>query len=142
MHIVDTVLYMPFDAIQTITALNLSYFIAIGNEGGFLSVENRPFIDSFTSTPDLTWFVANSPQALAHLNVTGDNQTVLEGLVKYQSISEVIYSTGFEDGMALMTDAGLPLLITVRNGDIWVNTAKITGRDDFGFNGVFHVIDE
>ena len=133
---------MPFDSIQTIEALNLSYFIALGNEGGFLSAENRPFIDTFEHTPNLTWIVSNSPQALAHLNVTGDNQTTLETFIKYVSISELVYSTGFVDGTELMTAAGLPLLITVQDRDIWVNTAKITRRDNFAFNGVFHVVDE
>jgi uncharacterized surface protein with fasciclin (FAS1) repeats len=141
-HIVDTVLYMPFNAIQTITAANLSYFIALGNKGGFLDTENRPFVENFTLTPDLTWIGANSPQALAHLNITGVNQTVLEEYMKYQCISEVVYSTGFKNGTELMTAAGLPLLITVEGGDIWVNTAKVTSRDLFGANGVFHAVDE
>ena len=142
MHIIDNVLSMPLSAIETVTAANLSYYIALGNKGGVLTTESRPFIDNFTLTPDLTWIVANSPQALAHLNVTGDNQTMLQEYVKYQSISKVVYSTDFENGTELMTAAGLPLLITVQNGDIWVNTARVTSRDLFGANGVMHVVDE
>lgn len=132
---------MPFDDFETVTALNLSYLIALGNEGGLLSVEDRPFLDSVVSTPELTWFVANSPEALANLNVTV-NQTVVEEEFKYVSVNGVVYSTEFEDGMALMSDAGLPLLITVRDGDTWINTAKLIGRDNLVFNSVFHVVDE
>ena len=136
---------MPLGALETITAANLSYFVALGNAAGFLNTENRPFIDSFTLAPDQTSFGANSPKVLAdiaHFNLTNLNQTTLEEFVKYQSISEVIYSTALENGTALMTEAGVPLLVTAQDGDIWVNTAKVTWRDLLVANGVAHVIDE
>jgi hypothetical protein len=141
-QIVDTVLDIPFGSIETATDLNLSYFVELGNEVGFLSLENGPEVSKFADTPNLTWFAPNSAQALAHANVTGINATLLGYLFDYQCIDQLIYSTGFVNGTQLTTVAGPPVLVTVKDSDIFINNAKITARDNLVVNGVFHVLDE
>lgn len=136
---------IPFGSIETFSDKNLSYFIELGNEAGFLSIEDRPEIDHLLYTPDLTFLAPNSAQALVDFkdaNVTGLNSTMLGLWFDYHFIDQLIYSTGFVNGTQLTTVAGLPLLVTLNNGDIYINDAKITGRDNLVVNGVFHVIDE
>lgn len=41
-----------------------------------------------------------------------------------------------------MTDAGVPVVVTVLKGEVYINNAKVLERDDLMANGVFHVIDE
>jgi uncharacterized surface protein with fasciclin (FAS1) repeats len=141
-HTIDKVLEVPIGPIQTFTAENLSYFLALGNEGGFLSTESFSYVQTFFSNPDVTYFIANSAKALADLNITGLNQTTLLQNINYVVAPRIIYSTGLIDGTQVTSVLGLPILITVHDGDIYVDTAKITSRDNFVSNGVFHVVDE
>lgn len=141
-HTIDKVLELPIGPIQTFTAENLSYFLALGNEGGFLSAESFSFVDTFFSNPDVTYFIANSAKAVADLNMTGLNQTTLLQSVNYPVAPQIIYSTGLIDGTQVASVLGPPILITVYDGDIYVDRAKVTSRDNFVNNGVFHVIDE
>jgi uncharacterized surface protein with fasciclin (FAS1) repeats len=141
-HTIDKVLELPIGPIQTFTAENLSYFLALGNEGGFLSEESFPFVDAFFSNADVTYFIANSAKALADLNITGLNQTTLLQSINYVVAPRVIYSPELVKGAQVTSVSGLPLFITVHDGDIYINSAKVTSRDNFVSNGVFHVVDE
>jgi uncharacterized surface protein with fasciclin (FAS1) repeats len=141
-HIIDKVLELPIGPAQTIVAENLSYFIAMAEKGGYLSAEARPFVDAYFSRPDTTYFIFNSAKALAHLNDTSVNITTLLNSSGYGLAPRVIYSTAFVNGTQIMTVLGLPLLVTVQDGDTYINYAKVTSRDNFISNGVFHVIDE
>ena len=144
-QIVDTVLDVPFGSIETFSDLNLSYFIELGNEAGFLSVENRPEIDHLQYTPNLTFLAPNSAKALASfedVKSTISNSTALGVWIDYHFIDQLIYSTGFVNGTQLTTAAGLPVLVTLHSGDIYINDAKIIARDNLVVNGVFHIIDE
>jgi len=85
--------------------------------------------------------VANSAKTLDR-NFTGLNETYLEWLVKYDLARQLIYSNGLVNGSQIMTAAGLPVLVTVHGSDTYINSAKVTSKDNFITNGVFHVIDE
>jgi hypothetical protein len=142
-HTIDKVLELPIGPAQTIVAENLSYFIAIAPEkGGYLSGKDHPFVDAYFRRPNTTYFIFNSAKALVHLNDTSLNVTTLLKSSGYGLAPRVIYSTGFVNGTRIMTVLGLPLLVTVQDGDTYINDAKITSRDNFISNGVFHVIDE
>lgn len=142
-HIIDTVLQTPLGSIETLAAQNLSYIIGFASKDNFLNVENRPFINNMTDTWDLTYFVPNSAKALADFNVTGMNRSEINEWARYLAVDGLVYSSDFVNGTRLQTWTGDPMLITVlKNGEIYVNNARITGRDNFVENGVFHVIDE
>jgi uncharacterized surface protein with fasciclin (FAS1) repeats len=141
-HTIDTVLQIPLGSIETISAENLSYFIEIGNMADFLSVEFRPYVNKFVDAPDLTCFLPNSAKALADANLTGLSQTALLQRFEYYCLDQLVYSTNFVNGTQLMTSAGLPVLVTLQDNDIYINCAKITSRDNLMANGVIHVIDE
>lgn len=54
---------------------------------------------------------------------------------------EVAYSSLLTDGKTLQTVLGSDVAITVRNGSIYVNAAKIVDPDYLLSNGVLHVLD-
>jgi uncharacterized surface protein with fasciclin (FAS1) repeats len=60
----------------------------------------------------------------------------------YGLAPQVIYSTSLVNGSQIITDLGLPVFVTVQDGDTYFNAAKVTSFDNFISNGVFHVIDE
>jgi len=101
-QIVDTVLDVLFRSIETFSDQNLSYFIELGNEASFLSVENRPEIDHLQYTLNLTFLAPNSAKALASfedVKSTISNFTTLGVWIDYHFIDQLIYSTGFVNSM-------------------------------------------
>ena len=47
----------------------------------------------------------------------------------------------FKPGQKLQTLGGLDLLVTLKNGDIYINDARILAKGRQGSNGVLHSID-
>lgn len=71
------------------------------------------------------------------------NRSEINEWARYLAVDGLVYSSDFVNGTRLKTWTGDPMLITVlEDGEIYVNNARITGRDNFVKNGVFHVIDE
>jgi uncharacterized surface protein with fasciclin (FAS1) repeats len=85
--------------------------------------------------------VANSAKTL-DFNATGLNETMLDWLVEYDHVPQLLYSNGLVNGSQIMTAAGVPVFVTVHGPDTYINSAKVTSKDNFITNGVFHVIDE
>jgi len=141
-HTIDRVLELPIGPEQTFVAENLSYFIAIAEEGGYLSGEAQSFVSNYLSQPNVTYFVFNSAKALADVNNPNTNKTTLLHSAGYGLAPRVIYSTALVNGTQIMTDLGLPVLVTVQDGDTYLNSAKVTSFDNFISNGVFHIVDE
>jgi hypothetical protein len=54
---------------------------------------------------------------------------------------EVAYSSLLTDGKTLQTVIGSDVAITVRNGSIYVNAAKVVDPDYLLSNGVLHILD-
>lgn len=142
MHIIDKVFELPIGPLETFVADNLSYALAAGSQAGILDKDSWPIIDSLFSTSNVTYFIANSAKALAKAISMDLNQTTLEQLEKYATAPQVIYSTEFVAGSHIMSALGIPLTVTVQDGDTYINSAKITSSDNFVSNGVLHVIDE
>ena len=141
-HTIDKVLELPIGLAGTVVAENLSYFIALAEEGGYLSGEAQAFDTTYEYRPNVTYFIINSAKALAAVNNTGVNKTTLLHAPGYGFAPRVIYSTALVNGTQIMTALGLPVLVTVQDGDTYLNTAKVISKDNFISNGVFHVVDE
>lgn len=108
----------------------------------------QPFIDLVANQvngTDVTFFIPNSAVALeAWTNVTSStkNSTSALDILKYHIVvNDLVYSTGFQDGMQLVTSTGKNVSIKIVHGIILVNQATITTRDYLVANGVVHVID-
>jgi uncharacterized surface protein with fasciclin (FAS1) repeats len=143
-HTIDAVLQIPTGGITTAPLMNLSYFVEIASEGNFLSVTDRPLIDSLLTEPDKTLFLPNSAKALANIlsSPTFANATLRGYMGQYTHCSKLVFSTNFVDGALVMTDAGVAVVVTVLEGEVYINNAKVLERDVLMANGVFHVIDE
>ncbi|KAH7394817.1 hypothetical protein BKA66DRAFT_455884 [Pyrenochaeta sp. MPI-SDFR-AT-0127] len=122
----------------------VSYFIEIASQGNFLSVTDRPLIDSLLTKPDKTLFLPNSAKALANIlsSPTFANATLRGYMGQYTHCSKLVFSTDFVDGALVMTDAGVPVVVTVLEGKVYINNAKVLERDVLITNGVFHIIDD
>jgi uncharacterized surface protein with fasciclin (FAS1) repeats len=127
---------------------HFKYKIVNTNTSQFLSVNSTglvQFVNQVTTTPNLTFFVPNSPEALSTFNnVSGSlSADQLEALFNYHIVYDYIgYSSEMQNGTSLKTAEGQNLTITKNGTDTYVNCAKITTPDYLVVNGVMHIIDK
>jgi uncharacterized surface protein with fasciclin (FAS1) repeats len=80
------------------------------------------------------------PLALAEL-LKQANVTKLSNLLSFHILAERKLLKDFRNGQKLKTISGQELIVSVINGVVCVNGAKILSRDKQGSNGVIHSID-
>jgi len=97
-------------------------------------------------------FTLLAPINLAFRNLTyPDNfETLLGDSGSNERISDILSShilmvkklaKDFRNGQNIKTASGKDVLVTVKDGDVFINGAKILARDMQGSNGVIHSID-
>ena len=97
-------------------------------------------------------FTLLAPVNLAFRNLAyPDNfETLLSESGSNQRISDILSShiltvkkltKDFRNGQNFRTASGKDVLVTVKDGDVFINGAKILARDMQGSNGVIHSID-
>lgn len=81
-------------------------------------------------TQNVTCFTPNDQAFLSagSPNVTA-NITELSNLIKFHIITEPLYSNFLEDGQTFTTYSNETIRITIRDGDIYVNDAKIINKN-------------
>ncbi|KAI4862821.1 FAS1 domain-containing protein [Hypoxylon rubiginosum] len=134
-HIINSLLVIPQNVSETLSNANLS-----AAEG---AINTANLTDSIGNTHDITIFAPNNDafNAIGSLvsNLTSDQLTSILG---YHVINgSVNYSTQLENS-TLTTVNGDDITITVVNGTVYVNSAKVTVPDILLENGVVHVIDQ
>lgn len=77
----------------------------------------------------------------ASLNALLANKTQLTALLTYYVVPYKVMSTDFKNGMTVKTVQGENLTITLANGGVMVENAKVVQADIVCANGVIHVID-
>ncbi|KAH6706272.1 FAS1 domain-containing protein [Leptodontidium sp. MPI-SDFR-AT-0119] len=143
-HVIDSVLQIPTDALTAITDAKLNYTIGIISQWQFIGGNTGPNTTNLATLADMTIFVPNSAQALAMAsNMTGLSQRARNMVGAYHLVmGNAVYSVDLVNGTSLNSRLGLPLVITVGvDKQIYVNRAKILTSDYLIYNGVFHTID-
>ncbi|KAI4655384.1 hypothetical protein J4E93_000096 [Alternaria ventricosa] len=135
-HIIDSVLTLPENTADTLSAADL-----VALRGAINATE---LFDTVNNTPNITIFAPNNEafqnigSALGNLS-TEDATSILT----YHVIAGTIgYSSTLENGTNLTTANGEQLTITIGEGGIFVNNARVVASDILIANGVVHVIDE
>ncbi|KAL3424180.1 Fasciclin-like arabinogalactan protein-like protein 7 [Phlyctema vagabunda] len=142
-HIINSFPSIPVAAVSEIAAAGLEYFVSILNTAGYLSATNA-YVDEILAVKDVTYFIPNSVAALDNTTALAKNSTPaeLQAMFQYHVVPGFVgYSTLLENGMVLQTAQGSNVTITSRDGQLYVNAAKITASDYLVANGVVHVID-
>lgn len=81
-------------------------------------------------TQNVTCFTPNDQAFLnaGSPNVTA-NITELENLIKFHTIVEPLYSNFLQDGQTFTTFSNQTIRISIRDGEIFVNDAKIINKN-------------
>jgi uncharacterized surface protein with fasciclin (FAS1) repeats len=144
-HIIDQVLTIPLTTVFELTAANLEFFTSILNVGGYLNDSNAGYVNGILDVPNVTYFIPNSAEALANAtNIIKVNGTSaeLEALFEYHIVRDFLgYSPLLTNGTSLKTAQGENITITIQDGQMFVNSAKVIETDLIVANGVVHVLD-
>jgi len=82
-----------------------------------------------------------SDQAFASLsNLNGDIGSLLAILTRH-FLNSSYYSTDFRDGDLFYSESGYPILVSVKNGSIYLNDAKVIASNFITQNGAMHALD-
>ncbi|KAI1204602.1 FAS1 domain-containing protein [Annulohypoxylon truncatum] len=133
-HIIDSLLHVPQNVSDTLSNSNLT-----AAEG---AINTANLTDTIIDTHNVTIFAPNNDAFEAIGSIIGNlSSDDLTSIVGYHVINgSVNYSTDLKNSTANAVN-GEKLTITVNNGTIWVNSAKVTVPDILLANGVVHVID-
>ncbi|KAM4062092.1 fasciclin domain-containing protein [Hirsutella rhossiliensis] len=133
-HVVDGVLEIPKDLAETASAAGLS---AVAE-----ALTKADLVAPLTWAKDVTIF-APSNEAFEAVASATKNMSVesLKKVLQYHVLPNVVaYSSSFEDG-AVKTFEGTEINVSVKDGNVYVNGAKVITPDVPLSNGVLHVID-
>ncbi|KAI9814819.1 MAG: hypothetical protein M1827_003085 [Pycnora praestabilis] len=134
-HIIDTVLTPPLNVSTTAVDANLTSLT------GALTMAN--LVSTVDTTPELTIFAPNNAAFQNIGSATGNLSTAqLTSVLEYHVIKGAVgYSSTLKNGTSLQTLGGANVTITINNGTVFVNSAKVLIPDVLVANGVVHVID-
>ncbi|KAI0100438.1 FAS1 domain-containing protein [Hypoxylon sp. NC0597] len=134
-HIIDRLLYIPQNVSDTLSNANLT--AAVG------AINTVDLTDSVVNTHDVTIFAPDNDAFNAIGSIIGNlSSDDLTNIVGYHVVNgSVNYSTQLEN-TTLTTVNGQNITITVENGTVYANSAKVTVPDILLANGVVHVIDQ
>jgi uncharacterized surface protein with fasciclin (FAS1) repeats len=75
------------------------------------------------------------------LNALMANKTLLIAFLTYHVVPDKVMSTDLKNGMTIKTVPGENVIISLDNGGVMVNDAKVVQADIVSMNGVIHAID-
>ncbi len=70
-----------------------------------------------------------------------ENKETLAGILTYHVVAGNVMAADLSDGQMVTTVNGQQLTVTIVDGNVMINGAKVTAADLVGTNGVVHVID-
>lgn len=144
LQIIDRVLELPLNLVDSLSQFGLNYFIAVLNAGGIVDQDKSPFIRQLLQASDITYFAPNTQDAVKAMTEAsrGVSETQRAAIARYHLVSGLFFSSELKDGMRLKTLQGAELLVTVLNGSTYVNSARLMTTDYLISNGVLHTIDK
>ncbi|KAH6686897.1 beta-Ig-H3/fasciclin [Plectosphaerella plurivora] len=140
-HIVDTVLTMPASISRT--SVDMGWTSTAG------ALTRTGLVGPVDSANDLTIFVPNNA---AFMRIGGTAQMLqpqqLAGILQYHAVGgQVLTSRDIQQAMAtggsvtIRSLTGAPITVTMQNGRMFVNSARVVMADVLTSNGVIHVLD-
>lgn len=133
-HVIDAILTPPANISDTAVELNLT---AVAG-----ALEEADLVDVVDGARDLTVFAPYN-DAFKNIGslVANASSDLIASVLAYHVVNgSVLYSTDIKNG-SLDTFGGGKLTVTVANGSVFVNQAKVIIPNVLVANGVVHVID-
>jgi uncharacterized surface protein with fasciclin (FAS1) repeats len=133
-HVIDSFLVLPANVSTTAVAANLTSVV-----GALIAAD---LVETVDTTPDVTIFAPSNMAFQSIGSALGNIST--EDLTKVLTYHVVPGAIGYSStlkNMTLATVNGGSVTITIIDGSVYVNSAKVIVPDVLVANGVVHVID-
>lgn len=134
-HIIDTALSIP---------PNLTVALTQGNLGSLAGAATKAnLVQPLSDAPELTLFAPNNEAFTAVAGVAaGLTIEQLTAVLGYHVVNgSAVYSSDITNGMRAKTVQGSEVTLTVKDGSVFVNKARVVKPNVLVKNGVVHVID-
>merc|ERR1711913_241527 len=146
-HIIDGVLLPPTglqDSQPNIVELaqsvdDLSTLVAAVVAGDLAETLSSP--GPFTVFAPTNEAFAALPAGTLDSLLKPENKDQLVGILTYHVLPAQVLSTDLKPKQVVETVNGQELLVSIYNGDVYANKAKVVGADNLASNGVAHIID-
>ncbi|KAK0647117.1 FAS1 domain-containing protein [Cercophora newfieldiana] len=134
-HIIDSVLSIPPNLTVALTQGNLTSLAGAATKANL--------VQAVSDIQELTLFAPNNEAFAAVADVAaGLTIEQLTAVLGYHVISgSVVYSSDITNGTQAKTLQGSDVKLTIKDGSVFVNQAKVVKPDVLVKNGVVHVID-
>ncbi|KFA65072.1 hypothetical protein S40285_03097 [Stachybotrys chlorohalonatus IBT 40285] len=133
-HIIDHVLNVPQNIVDTAVAAELSALVG--------AVQTADLGETLLGLEDITVFAPNNAAFQEIASLTGNLSTeVLGSILRYHVIAGTIAYSSTLGNTSVETVGGNNVNITVTDGGVYVNEARVLIADVLIANGVVHVID-
>ncbi|KAL8719680.1 MAG: hypothetical protein Q9225_003335 [Loekoesia sp. 1 TL-2023] len=138
-YVVNGFLTLPVNQTDTMTAQNLTSFVLGLNRTNVTEGTNAA--KGLTCVcPNNEAFAAMDDLANTNGNVTDGPASLLATLTRH-GLTGSYYTTNFTDGDLIHSQNGYPILVTRRNGSIFLNDAQIVGTNFIANTGCVHALD-
>merc|ERR1712157_80946 len=146
-HIIDGVMLPParlMDAKPNIVELaqsvdDLSTLVAAVVAGDLADTLSSP--GPFTVFAPTNEAFGALPEGTLDTLLKPENKDQLVDILTYHVLPAQVLSTDLKPKQVVTTVEGKELLVTIYNGDVYANKAKVVGADNMASNGVAHIID-
>jgi uncharacterized surface protein with fasciclin (FAS1) repeats len=106
------------------------------------SVNRTNSTDEWNGHPGLTCLSpTNQAFQEAGSPETTDSEDSLNDILDAHTIDSVQYTSGLHNGQVLQSEADTPIVVTITNGSMYFNNAKVIRANVVTKNGVIHVLD-
>merc|ERR1711953_1170863 len=146
-HIIDGVMLPPagvYDSKPNIVELaqsvdDLSTLVAAVVAGDLVETLSSP--GPFTVFAPTNEAFGALPAGTLDSLLKPENKDQLVDILTYHVLPAQVLSTDLKPEQIVTTVEGKELLVTIYNGDVYANRAKVVGADNLASNGVAHIID-
>jgi len=133
-HVIDKILTLPESDAATAIAANLTSL------AGALTATN--LVSTVDGLSDVTIFAPDNAAFAAIGSAVGNLTTAqLSGILTYHVVKGTVGYSSLLSNTTLTTVNGATVRITIENGQVFVNSARVVTPDVLVANGVVHVID-
>jgi uncharacterized surface protein with fasciclin (FAS1) repeats len=133
---------LTYTRFLTLPAYCTNTLSTIGLSSMLTSVNLTNSTDEWNGNPGLTCLSPTNQafQGAGNPEIT-DSEDGLNSILDSHTIENVQYTTGLQNGQVLQSEANTTIIVTIKNGSMYFNNAKVIRANVVTKNGVIHVLD-
>merc|ERR1712050_289096 len=148
-HIIDAVMLPPSYKLSAEPTMNIVELAQSVDDLSTLvaAVVAGDLVDTLSSPGPFTVFAPTNeafgalPEGTLDTLLKPENKDQLVDILTYHVLPAQVLSTDLKPKQVVKTVEGKELLVSIYQGEVYANKAKVVGADNLASNGVAHIID-